>query len=280
MSINRMNSIFRQAKENKHIIPAFNAGNLDILLAIVNGIGETPYSGIIQISPSGLKIFGFDYISQMFNLATVGMGQKVFLHLDHGDSYETVVMAVEAGFDSIMIDGSQLPFEENIKLTKKVVNYCHERDIPVEAELGVISGKEDNIVSKTGIYTDPDIVEEFCIRTNCDTLAISVGNIHGLSGNGEIDFNLLNSIKNKTYTPLVIHGGSGIPDKTLRELRKYGVVKINFSSELKRAYISTVGKRYIRDNNEHNIVSVLEEARQNVKNIVINKLLVLNNQVS
>lgn len=163
-----------------------------------------------------------------------------------------------------MIDASSLPFEENIKEVQKAVNYCHFYGIPVEAELGCLQGKEEDIVNEADAKTDPDMVLDFVTRTGCDLLAVSVGNVHGLDIEPKVDLPLLKKISEISPVPLVLHGGSGIPFETVQEARQYGLLKINYGSDLRKAFVSTFGKAYEKN---HNTASVIELSIESVTNV-------------
>ncbi|CUH95404.1 hypothetical protein P22_1474 [Propionispora sp. 2/2-37] len=258
------------------VLGAFNTHNLEVTKAIIEGAEETGYPALVQISPGSVELSGYETISAIFHSLAKKAAVPLALHLDHGRSFEEVKRAVEAGFHSIMIDGSQLSYEDNVELTRKVVSYCHERDIPVEAELGVISGKEDDLQVEEHGYTDPRVAADFCEKTNCDLLAVSIGNVHGLRKDVAINLQILQELKTLTATPLVIHGGSGISQEIVRQFKEYGVRKVNFSSELKNALIRSVGERYIANPGEYDIVSVTKAEVRAIKQVVMDKLLILN----
>ena len=173
--------------------------------------------------------------------------------------------SVDAGFTSIMVDASALPFEENITESRRTVEYCHFYGIPVEVELGALGGKEDDIVGEEGEgKTDPDMVVEFVERTGCDMLAVSVGNVHGLVAEPHIDLDLLDRIHKICPVPLVMHGGSGIPYPILQEARKHGLLKCNFGADLRKAFISTFGEAYEANHNAHDVISLSLKAVDNV----------------
>lgn len=163
-----------------------------------------------------------------------------------------------------MIDGAALSFEENIRFSRQAVDYCHCYGVPVEAELGAIKGKEDDHVSEADLKTDPDQVCEFVERTGCDLLAVSIGNVHGLEDEPRIDLPLLEKLAEVSPCPLVLHGGSGIPYETIHAMQPHKMSKINIASDLRKAYITTVGKAYEANNNEHNLAKVLIDAREAV----------------
>ncbi|RAS74599.1 class II aldolase [Priestia endophytica] len=276
MSLVNMKTLLQLLEEKNIIAPAFNTTNLEMTLSIIQGAEEIGYPVIVQIAPTNVKLSGYDYIANIVKSAADKVSIPVTLHLDHGMTFEDVKKAVDAGFNSVMIDASKLPYEENISLTREVVEYCHERGVSVEAELGELGGKEDDHESDESAQTDPKLAKDFVERTGIDLLAVSVGNIHGLDEQPQINLELLREIADTVEIPLVIHGGSGIPDDILAQLKNYNVRKINLASDLRRQFISSVGKRYAQNPNEYNLISVLLEAQSNVKEVVIDKFSRLN----
>ncbi|CAM4089653.1 class II aldolase [Paenibacillus alkaliterrae] len=276
MSLVSMKELLVEVEKRNLVAPAFNTTNLELTLGIMEGVKQTGYPVIVQVAPTNLKLSGFAYISEIVKLAAASVDVPVTLHLDHGMSMDDIKEAVRFGFPSVMVDGSQLSFEENISLTKEAVDYCHDYGVSVEAELGAIGGKEDDVSHDDDVRTNPKLVKEFVQRTGCHLLAVSVGNVHGLDQKPQIDFNLLREIHAEIDIPLVIHGGSGIPDDVLGKLKDYGVRKVNLASDLRRKYIETIGKRYVKNNDEYNLVSVLKEAKGQVTEVVIQKLYALN----
>ncbi|GAB6254764.1 class II aldolase [Peribacillus frigoritolerans] len=276
MPLVNMKSFLQLLEEKNLIAPAFNTTNLEMTLSIIRGAEEAGLPVIVQIAPTNVKLSGYDYIANIVKSAAEKVEVPVTLHLDHGMTFEDVKNAVEAGFNSVMIDASKLPYEENIQFTREVVEYCHARGVSVEAELGELSGKEDDHESDDSAQTDPNLAREFVERTGIDLLAVSVGNIHGLDEQPKINLELLREIADTVEIPLVIHGGSGIPDDILKQLKNYNVRKINLASDLRKRFIASVGKRYEQNPNEYNLISVLLEAQSEVKEVVINKFSTLN----
>lgn len=204
------------------------------------------------------------------------MDVPVSLHLDHGKTFDDVKQAVRAGFTSVMIDGAAFSFEENIAFTAAAVDFCKSYGVPVEAELGAILGKEDDHVSEADCKTEPEKVRTFVEQTGCDMLAISIGNVHGLDDVPRIDIPLLQRIAEVSPVPLVIHGGSGIDEDILRSFVNYNVVKVNIASDLRKAFITSVGKAYQQNNNEANLARVMASAKQAVEDDVYSKILMMN----
>ena len=252
------------AKKHHHVLPAFNTTNLEMTIAIAKGLMDAKLPGYIQISSNNLKLSNPRIIALMAMDAVKNSETPIGLHLDHGKSFEDVKACVDAGFTSIMIDASHLPFEENIKECRRAAEYCHFYGIPVEAEHGALQGKEEDVVNEAECRTDPDMVADFVARTGCATLAVSVGNVHGLCLDPRIDIPLLAKINEVSAVPLVLHGGSGIPKEVIWEAKKHGLIKINYGSDLRKEYIRTFGESYEADHNEHDVIHLSIEAVENV----------------
>ncbi|KGT92131.1 class II aldolase [Enterobacter cancerogenus] len=268
---------FIRQLENKRVLAgAFNTTNLETTLGILNAIERSNVPNFIQIAPTNARLSGYDYIYEMVQRRAAQMDVAISLHLDHGRNMDDIRQAVRAGFTSVMIDGAALPFEENIKLTRQAVEFCQNYNVPVEAELGAILGKEDDYVSEADCKTDPQQVVEFVRETGCDLLAISVGNVHGLDDIPRIDLPLLAEIAQITPIPLVIHGGSGIADSILQQFVNHRVVKVNIASDLRRSFITSVGHAWQKNHNEANLAAVMADARQAVEHEVYHKILRLN----
>lgn len=254
------------AKKYNRVLPAFNTTNLEMTYAIAKGLTDANLPGYIQISSNNLRLSNPEVIAMIARDAVKNTETPIGLHLDHGKSFKDVKACVDAGFTSIMVDMSHLPFEENVKESKRVVEYCHFYGIPVEVELGALGGKEEDIVVEGENKTDPDMVEAFVEGTGCDLLAVSVGNVHGLCLTPKIDIPLLDKINKVSRVPLVLHGGSGIPKEVIWEAKKHGLIKINYGSDLRKEFISTFGKAYEKNHNEHDVIHLSMESVENVAN--------------
>ncbi|EXU73925.1 class II aldolase [Erwinia mallotivora] len=255
---------------------AFNTTNLETTLSILNAIERSGLPNFIQIAPTNARLSGYDYIYEMVKKRAASMDVPVSLHLDHGKELDDVKQAVRAGFTSVMIDGAELPFEENIAFTRAAVEFCQSFGVPVEAELGAILGKEDDHVSEADCKTDPYQVLRFVQETGCSMLAVSVGNVHGLDDIPRIDIPLLQKIAAVCPVPLVIHGGSGIDEAIIRSFVKYNVVKVNIASDLRKAFITSVGKAWTENNNEANLARVMTSAKMAVETDVFSKIQMMN----
>lgn len=258
-------SMLKKALKEGYAVPAFNVCNLESTQAVAEVAGEKNVPVIISVSEGAGNYAGFDYIHAIVSVASKHYKNPIALHLDHGKSFEACKKAIEAGFTSVMIDGSSLSFEENIKLTKKVVDYAHARNVSVEAELGKIIGTEDMIHSDTENFTDPDEAKEFVERTGVDSLAISIGTAHGINKSiktPEIQYKVIEAVhKAIPKVPLVAHGSStvpakfvetivkfggeikksqGIPEADIKKMAKSAICKINMDTDLRLAHTAGV----------------------------------------
>ena len=231
------------AQKNKYAVGAFNVENMEMVLAVLNAAEQTKSPVIMQTTPGTLKYAGADFYFANIKAAAERTNIPVVCHLDHGNSFETAIKAFHTGYTSIMIDGSKLKFEENIALTKSVVDVCHVGNIPVEAELGRVGGKEDDL-DNTGIsnpFTDPYEAAEFVERTNCDSLAVGIGTAHGVyKGTPQVNFEVLGRIHELVKVPLVLHGTSGVPDEQVIRCISLGMCKVNYATDLRIAYTKGV----------------------------------------
>lgn len=268
--------LMKFAQSHGLLLPAFNTTNMEMTYAIVKGLNQANLPGYVQISSNNLRLSNPAAIAYLTADAMRNSDVPVALHLDHGKSYEDVKACVDAGFTSIMIDASSLPFEENIKEVRRATEYCHFYGIPAEAELGALRGKEEDIVNEADCKTDPDMVADFVERTGCDLLAVSVGNVHGLDIQPKVDLPLLEEISKVSPVPLVMHGGSGIPFETVQQARKYNLIKINYGSDLRRAFVSTFGRTYEKNHNHASVIELSIEAVDNVAAKVAELVKVIN----
>ncbi|MBQ7219428.1 MAG: class II fructose-bisphosphate aldolase [Synergistaceae bacterium] len=238
------------AQRNKYAVGAFNVENMEMVLAVMAAAEETKSPVIMQTTPGTLKFAGIDMYFANIKAAAERASVPVVCHLDHGNSFATAVQAFHAGYTSIMIDGSKLPFPENISLTKSVVDICHAANIPVEAELGRVGGKEDGLDNTATInpFTNPEEAREFVNRTGCDSLAVAIGTAHGIyKGTPQVNFEVLGKIRKIVHIPLVLHGTSGVPDDQVIQCVSMGMCKVNYATDLRIAYTNGV-KNYMKDN--------------------------------
>ena len=241
--------MFQKAQAGHYAVGAFNVENLEMVMAVIRAAEELNAPVIMQSTPSTVKYAGLDYYLAMAKAAAERASVPVAMHLDHGNTFELAMQALRTGYTSIMIDGSHGSFEENIALTRRVAEACLPSDISVEAELGKVGGKEDDLEAEhDSPYTDPQQAKEFVERTNVCSLAVAIGTAHGLyHGTPKLDLERLSAIHEVVSIPLVLHGASGVPDDAVRESIKRGICKVNFATELRIAYSDGV-KKYLAEN--------------------------------
>ena len=291
--------MFEKSMKEGFAIGAFNVNNMEIIQGIVDAAAEENSPVILQASSSAIKYARIGYLKKMVEAALEEHDIPVVLHLDHGPDYETCKMCIDNGFTSVMIDGSKYDFEENVALTKKVVEYAHMKGVVVEAELGKLAGIEDdvNVAADDAMYTDPAQAEEFVRRTGCDSLAIAIGTSHGaykFKGDARLRFDILKEVKTRIpNTPIVLHGAStvipelvekcnkyggeipgakGVPDVMLHQASKSGVSKINVDTDLRLAMTSEIRKVLVEEPSVFDPRKYLTPARESVKKTVQHKI--------
>ena len=291
--------MFEKSMKEGFAIGAFNVNNMEIIQGIVDAAAEESSPVILQASSSAIKYARIGYLKKMVEAALEEHDIPVVLHLDHGPDYETCKMCIDNGFTSVMIDGSKYDFEENVALTKKVVEYAHMKGVVVEAELGKLAGIEDdvNVAADDAMYTDPAQAEEFVRRTGCDSLAIAIGTSHGaykFKGDARLRFDILKEVKTRIpNTPIVLHGAStvipelvekcnkyggeipgakGVPDVILHQASKSGVSKINVDTDLRLAMTSEIRKEFMEEPSVFDPRKYLGPARESVKKTVQHKI--------
>ena len=241
--------MFKDAMKNNYIVPAFNFANFEILKGLVEACKETKSPVILQVSESAMNYFGDDFLSGII-LGLRKIKLPISIHLDHGASIDVVKRAIKLGFDSVMIDGSTLPFKDNVKLTKQVVAYAHKRNVSVEGELGVLAiSNDDGMLSDGERFTNPEQAKQFVELTGVDSLAISIGTNHGINkyvGEPKIRYDILKKIEKEIpNTPLVLHGASLVEQKYVDNINKFGgEIKKSIGNEnlLKNAYKTNICK--------------------------------------
>lgn len=222
------------AQSGKYAVGAFNVENMEMIMAVVNAASVLRSPVILQTTPSTVNYAGLDYFYSIAKVAAENSEVPIAIHLDHGNSFTLAMRALHAGYTSIMIDGSHLSFEDNIATTKTVVDVCDAMNIGVEAELGKIGGKEDNLDGGSGNCTDPLEAQQFVERTGATTLAIAIGTAHGVyKGEPKVDIERLRQIKEVVSIPLVLHGTSGVADTIVQECIKHGICKVNYATDLR-----------------------------------------------
>jgi fructose-bisphosphate aldolase class II len=303
--------MFKKAYDGGYAIGAFNVNNMEIVQGITEAAKEVNAPLILQVSKGARAYANHTYLIKLVEAAVIETGLPICLHLDHGDSFETCKSCIDGGFTSVMIDASDRPFAENIEITKRVVEYAHDHGVVVEAELGALSGVEDdvNVSVEDSHYTRPDEVEEFVSKTGCDSLAIAIGTSHGAykftaaqctrNEKGELvppplRFDILDEVVQRLPGfPIVLHGSSsvpqnfvkminenggkmpdavGIPEDQLRQAARGAVCKINIDSDLRLAMTGTIRKYFNEHPADFDPRQYLKPARANIKELVKHKI--------
>ena len=244
-----------KAQKEGYAVPAFNIHNLETLQVVAETAMEMRSPVIIAGTPSTIEDYaGPDYIKAMAEVASNKYNIPIAIHLDHFENVEAIKKDIDIGFRSCMIDESKYEFEKNIEIVKDVVEYAHKFDAVVEAELGKLGGREDDIEvdAKDAMYTNPDDALEFVNRTGVDSLAIAIGTAHGLyKGEPKLDFERLKEIREKVNVPLVLHGASDVPDELVEKAISLGICKVNIATDLKVPFSDAV-KEYFKENPKSN----------------------------
>ena len=232
------------AQKGNYAVGAFNVENMEMVMAVMEAAEELKSPVIMQTTPSTVKYAGLDFFLANVKAAAERASVPVAMHLDHGSSFELAMQAYRTGYTSIMIDGSHGSFEENIAVSKAVADACTPSGIPVEAELGKVGGKEDDLDGgDDNPYTDPDQAVEFVKRTGITSLAVAIGTAHGVyKGEPKLDLDRLSEIREVVDIPLVLHGTSGVPDETVTECVNRGICKVNYATDLSLAFTKGVSE--------------------------------------
>ena len=298
--------MFAKAVKGGYAIPAYNFNNMEQLQAIIQACTETESPLILQVSKGAreyangtlLRYMAQGAVEYAKEISKNGKAIPIVLHLDHGPDFETCKACIDYGFSSVMIDGSHFPYEENVAITKKVVEYAHAHDVTVEGELGVLAGVEDEVASETHTYTQPDEVEDFVKKTGVDSLAIAIGTSHGaykFKGKAELRFDILEEISKRLPNfPIVLHGASSVPQEFVELIDKYGgnvkgaqgvpedllrkaasmaVCKINIDSDIRLAITASIRKHFAEHPEHFDPRQYLKPARAAIKDMVKRKII-------
>ena len=301
MSLTNTRDMLKKAYKEGYAVGAFNVNNMEIVQGITEACRDLNSPVILQVSSGARKYASHTYLMKLVEAAVVETPVPIALHLDHGDSFELCKSCIDGGFTSVMIDGSHMPYEDNVALARKVVDYAHPRDVTVEAELGRLAGIEElvNVSAESSSYTDPAQVEDFVERTGVDSLAIAIGTSHGAykfrpRQKPQLRFDILREVETRLPNfPIVLHGASsvvpefverinanggkmpdaiGIPEEMLREAAKMAVCKINIDSDLRLAMTATI-REYLVENPTHfDPRQYLKSAREAIYNLVKHKI--------
>ncbi len=297
MPLTSPRAMFERAYKEGYAIGAFNVNNMELIQGIMEAGAEEKAPLILQVSAGARKYAGQHYIVKLIEAGLLEADLPVVLHLDHGADFDICKSCVDGGFTSVMIDGSHHSFEENIAVTKRVVEYAHDHGVWVEAELGRLAGVEEDVSSEHSIYTDPDQAVEFVERSGCDSLAIAIGTSHGaykFKGEAKLDFERLEKIGGlMPGYPLVLHGASsvpqefvemcnayggkvagaaGVPEELLRKAAGMAICKINIDTDIRLAMTASIRKQLVEHPEEFDPRGYLKPARQAVKDMVQHKI--------
>ncbi|MDD3362951.1 MAG: tagatose-bisphosphate aldolase subunit GatY [Hespellia sp.] len=265
------------AQAGQYAVGAFNVENMEMIQAVVAAAEELRSPVIMQTTPSTVQYADLAYFYANAKVAAERATVPVVMHLDHGSSFELAMKALRTGYTSIMIDGSHDSFEENIAVTKAVVEACHPSDVPVEAELGKVGGKEDDLDGgEGGGYTVPSEAVEFVHRTGIDSLAVAIGTAHGVyKGIPKLDVERLSEIREVVSIPLVLHGTSGVPDEAVKECVKRGICKVNYATDLRIAFSKGVNEVLAKNPDTIDPKKYNACGRERVKEYVMSKMQVV-----
>lgn len=263
--------MIKAAKAGGYAVPAFNAENMEMAQAIIAAAEEAKSPVMIQTTSPTVKYFKPTMAKAIVKDLAKSASVPVALHLDHCSSFDDVMAALRAGYTSVMFDGSKLDFDENARLSKLVVSVAHPMGVTVEAELGRVGGKEDN-VSAENIYTDVGEAKEFAEFTGVDLLAVAIGTAHGFyKGEPKLDFDRIRDISAVVDAPLVLHGGSGVPYDSVKKAISLGMAKVNFATELRAAATAAV-REVLRDESVIDPKKYMGAAREAVKALCLEKI--------
>ena len=261
-----------KAQREKYAVPAFNFHNLETIQVIVEAAAEMNSPLILAGTPGTFEYGGRDYLQAIIETAARKYSIPIAIHLDHHETFESIKKSIDLGTKSVMIDASHHPFEENIELVSKVVEYAHRYDVTVEAELGRLGGQEDDLVvdEKDSFFTNPDAAVEYAERTRIDSLAVAIGTAHGLyKSEPKLDFERLEEIRKKVSIPLVLHGASGVSVQDVRKCISLGITKVNIATELKIPFSDEL-RKYLMENTEANDPrKYMAKATEEMKKVVI-----------
>lgn len=297
MALVTTKDMFKKAYEGGYAIGAFNINDMEIIQGVVNGAKAQNSPVILQVSSSAIKFAGAKYLRHMVEAAVEETGINIALHLDHGSNLDQVKLAIENGFTSVMFDGSHYDYEENVKLTKEVVEYAHAKGVVVEAELGQLAGVEDEVSVEHSVYTNPEQAEDFVKKTGVDSLAIAIGTSHGaykFAGEAKLRFDILEEIQKRLPGfPIVLHGASavdpmyvemcnqfggniagakGVPTEMLRKASSMAVCKINMDTDLRLAMTGVLRKFLSENPKEFDPRKYMGAARSALQELVENKI--------
>ncbi|MGD9677972.1 MAG: class II fructose-1,6-bisphosphate aldolase [Vulcanibacillus sp.] len=276
MSLVSMTEMLRKAKAEKYAVGQFNINNLEFTQAIVEAAIEEGSPVILGVSEGAIKYMGLEYTVALAKTAAEISDIPIALHLDHGSSFEIAMKVIRAGFSSVMFDGSHYSYEQNVILTKKIVEAARAMGVSVEGELGTIGGTEDDlsVEDKDALLANPLEAIKYYKDTDVDALAIAVGSAHGVyKGEPKIRFDIIEAVCKEIDIPLVLHGGSGIPDETIKKAIKAGIGKINVNTECQIVMTKKIREIFINDSKVYDPRKYLGPGREEIKRAVKEKII-------
>lgn len=275
MDIVSTKEMLLDCKKNRYAVPAFNIHNLETMQGVLEVANELNSPVIIATTPSTIDYAGMDYLVSMVKVGAKRYDIPISLHLDHCSDIETIKRCIKEGYKSVMIDASLKGYEENIKITKEVVDFAHKYNVSVEAELGLVGGQEDErkIEEKDSMLTDPYMALDFIEKTKVDSLAVAIGTAHGAyKSEPKLDFERLHEINNLVSIPLVLHGASGVPAESLIRAIEYGICKVNIATELKMPFADAIKKFFNENPSANDPRHYLVPAKEALKKAVAEKI--------
>lgn len=278
MSVVSAKEMLIEARKGGYAVPAFNIHNLETIQVVSEAAAEMNSPLMIAATPSTLKYAGEDYLLAIVNVAAKRYNIPIAVHLDHAEDVPYIKTLIDMGYKSVMIDASHHPFEENIAIVREVVDYAHPRGVSVEAELGRLGGQEDDIIvdEKDSFYTDPKSAVEFVERTKIDSFAVAIGTAHGMyKSEPKLDFDRLKEISELVDIPLVLHGGSGIPDKDVQRTITHGIAKVNIATELKIPFAAAVRDHFLENPSANDPRKYLTPGKEAMKKVAIEKIMMV-----
>ncbi len=275
MGLVSVDELLSRAEKEGYAVGAFNANNMEIVQAILTAAEREEAPVIMQASQGAIKYAGLDFLTGMVKMAARSSRVPVALHLDHGTDFEQVIKCIRSGFSSVMYDGSKLPLEQNIAMTRKVLEIADPIGVSVEAELGKIGGTEDDVhvSAKEAMYTDPDEAKYFVEQTGIKSLAVAIGTAHGqYKGEPRLDFDRLAIIKSLVNIPIVLHGSSGVPDQAVQKAIELGVRKVNIDTNIREAFVGAMRRVMAEKPDEIDPRQILGPAREDTVEIIREKI--------
>lgn len=263
-----------EARANGYALGAFNTSNLEVTKAICKAGAELGFPFIVQTTPGSIKYAGLRQIFDIVKTEIEENGVQAAIHVDHAKEFEVVKECIDIGYRSVMIDGSKLSFEENVSLTKRVVDYARPKNVSVEAEIGAIATDEGGEAVGAGALSNPEETARFVQLTGIDSVAVSIGNEHGAPNGEHIDVDLLKRISEMIQVPLVLHGASGLSDDDVCVALSYGVAKINIDTNIRKAFLAGI-REFPEDAKDYR--DVLKVSMANIENVVKEKIMLFRN---